>query len=100
MPTTDNDIIKAIASLETKIDGIDKRLDGIDDLRKTIYGNGQIGLKGEVAVLTDKANRFTWLIRAIMVAIIGLMLAQVYNMINSVAEWKAIQTIQRLQGDK
>ena len=89
------EIVKAIASLEAKIDNIDKRFDSVDKLQNTVYGNGKVGLVAEVDRINQQLARSQWLLRACIVICLGLFLAEVFDHWKTFQDWKAQQTSQQ-----
>ena len=68
------EIIKALSSLEVKIDGLTDKLNKLD---YTLYGNGKPGLIVQVDRNTQHIERSKWMMRAIVVAVVGLVVAAV-----------------------
>jgi hypothetical protein len=71
-------ILTRISVLETRIDG---RLTDLTALEHRVYGNGKVGLSTLVDRLNTSEERRVWAFRAIVVAIIGLLVDVVHRMV-------------------
>jgi hypothetical protein len=70
-------ILTRISVLETRIEN---RLDDLTALEHKVYGNGKVGLSTLVDRLSTSEERRVWAFRAMMVAIIGLLVDVVHRM--------------------
>jgi len=93
--TNNTEIIKAIASLETKIDNIDKRFEVLDKVQKTIFtGNGRPSLLVELDRCSQQLSRLNWMTRACIVVVLGLLGSELFSHFRHYAEIAAIERVQ------
>jgi len=96
-----SEILRELASIGTKLDGIEASL--ARD-HKILYGNGSPGLIRAVDRLEQRADRQTWLVRALLVAVIAVIVAafvehwRVYaDMRASMNQQNQVNPVERLQ---
>ena len=74
-----SEILKSLSEVNARLASINTKLDVIDSLetriRHTLYGNGKPGLVMQVDRLDQQASRNRWFMRAVIVALIAVIVA-------------------------